>query len=241
LVTQRAIAPNRLADVFFIEEFWLVKKTKIIEHMETFINITLGVHVVSGFTALLCGLIAMLAKKGGKTHTRNGFIFFIAMLTVSLSAVAVSLQRDNQFLLHIGLFALYQNVSGYRAIKNKSRKANWLDWGMVAIGAINGAFMVATLNIVLAVFGGISLLLVAGDLNIYIRAARNLPIAKNEWLRQHIGMMMGTYIATSTAFLLVNLRTFEPYWLPWLAPTVLGVPFLMYMSRKHAPRKKVVA
>jgi uncharacterized membrane protein len=208
--------------------------------METFINITLGLHVVSGFTALVTGLIAMAAKKGGKAHKLNGLIFFIAMLTVSVSALVVSVQRDNQFLLHIGLFALYQNVSGYRAIKNKSRKPSWLDWGIVAIGAINGAYMVATLNIVLAVFGGISLFLVVGDLNIYIRLARNLEIPKMAWLRQHIGMMMGTYIATSTAFLLVNLRDFQPYWIPWLAPTLLGVPFLLYMSRKHAPRTKSV-
>ena len=206
--------------------------------METFINITLGLHVVSGFTALVTGLIAMSTKKGSKAHKLNGLIFFVAMLTVSASALVVSVQRDNQFLLHIGLFALYQNVSGYRAIKNKSRKPSWLDWGIVAIGAINGAYMVATLNIVLAVFGGISLFLVVGDLNIYIRVARNLEIPKMAWLRQHIGMMMGTYIATSTAFLLVNLRDFQPYWVPWLAPTLLGVPFLIYMSRKHAPRLK---
>lgn len=206
--------------------------------MDAFIKIILGLHVVSGFTALVTGLIAMITQKGGRAHKINGLIFFITMLTVSVSAVLVSLQRDNQFLLHIGLFALYQNVSGYRAIKNKSRKANWLDWSILTIGALNGAYMVATLNIVLAVFGGISLFLAVGDLNIYIRTTRGLEIPKMAWLRQHIGMMMGTYIATSTAFLLVNLRNFEPYWIPWLAPTMLGVPFLMYMSRKHAPRVK---
>ena len=48
---------------------------------------------------------------------------------------------------------------------------------------------------------------------------------KNDWLCTHIGRMGGSFIATSTAFLLTNIH-FEPAWIVWLAPTVIGSPII---------------
>ena len=204
--------------------------------METTLKIIIGLHAASGFVALLTGFIAILAKKGAKIHRASGKVFFYAMLFVSATAIFVSVFKQNEFLLLIGIFALYQNLSGYRAIKNKSRKAAAVDWAIVAMGGLNGVFMLASGNIVLMVFGGISVLLAVGDVVIYARMLQQKPISPKEWLRQHIGMMMGTYIATSTAFIVVNVTYVQPAWLPWLLPTFIGVPFLVYMSRKYAPK-----
>ncbi len=203
--------------------------------METLRQISLMLHVAGGFTALVTGLIAIIAKKGTPFHKTNGKIFFISMLMVSIFGLLVAHLIGNLFLKFIALFALYTNLNGYRATKNKSLKPAIIDWLILLLGAVNGILMISTFNVVLLVFGSLSVLLVLGDLNNYRKVYSQKPLAKNEWLRQHIGMMMGTYIATFTAFILVNLRSFEPYWIPWLAPTAIGLPILFLMQRKHAP------
>jgi uncharacterized membrane protein len=203
-------------------------------------SISLFLHIASGMTALFTGLVAMTARKGGTIHRRAGLVFFYAMLLVSASALTIAVPKENLFLVFIAIFALYQNLSGYRAIHNKSRVPRWYDWLITAVGGINGILMLLTGNIVLMVFGGISALLASGDVYLYAKVVRGVTIGKKEWLRQHIGMMTGTYIATSTAFLVVNIKEFDPYWVPWLLPTAIGVPFLSYMSRKHAPRRPKV-
>lgn len=207
--------------------------------MELIYKSALVLHIASGFTALLMGLIALISKKGQKLHRRSGMIFFISMLGVSFSALFMSYLKPSVFLFHIGIFALYQNVSGFRATRNKSLRPAILDWAMLIISAVNSAMMISTLNIVLVVFGVISALLVFGELRIYITHLRNREVPKLQWLTQHIGMMIGAYIATSTAFIVVNVSNVNPAWLPWILPTVFGVPLIVYFTRKYVPRKKL--
>ena len=53
---------------------------------------------------------------------------------------------------------------------------------------------------------------------------------KNAWLYDHISRMGGSFIATSTAFLLVNIQI-EPVWVMWLLPTIVGTPMIVLASR----------
>ena len=205
--------------------------------MESIGTVTLFFHVIAGFSALLFGLIAIIAKKGRKVHTKTGLIFFYSMLFVAASGFLVSIIRSNQFLLYISLFTLFMNYAGYRSIQNKQIKPNKLDWIIWGVGAINSFFMIYSMNIILMVFGGLSVFLVIQDFRLFILTNKRKLIPKKTWLRRHIGMMMGTYIATSTAFLLVNVRDFEPAWIPWLTPTFVGAPLIFYFSRKFVSKK----
>jgi len=54
---------------------------------------------------------------------------------------------------------------------------------------------------------------------------------KNDWLYTHIGRMGGSFIAASTAFLLINI-SFEPRWIVWLAPTLIGSPLMAVVIEK---------
>ena len=146
--------------------------------METFNNITLALHVTAGFTALLTGFIAIIGKKGTPFHKTIGRIFFYSMLGVSVFGFTVAYSKGNLFLQFIAIFALYTNLNGYRATKNKSLKPKFVDWIILFMGAINGALMVSTFNIVLLVFGSLSLLLVIGDLNKFWKIFRGKELAK---------------------------------------------------------------
>lgn len=209
--------------------------------MNIFIKTVLLLHIFSGFTALLSGLIAMTSKKGSKVHRRTGKIFFFAMLLVTITAVLISVVKDIRFLLLIGLFSLYQNYMGYRAVRNKSLKPNFLDGTVLLMAVINGIIMVISGNVVLTVFGIISLFLATGQCRLYLRLMRGKEVLKLQWLRQHIGMMTGAYIAALTAFLVVNVKSFNPAWLPWLAPTFLLVPLISYWMKKFTkPSRKLI-
>jgi uncharacterized membrane protein len=202
--------------------------------MNIIIQIALITHIASGSVSLLAGLIAILSPKGNKIHRTAGKIFFYSMLLVSASAITISLLKGGSFLLMIGIFAFFLNYSGYRSVKNKEFNNTSLDWFVLAVAACNSITMLLSFNIILVVFGGLSTFLVIGDLRIFIQKMRNRPVNRQQWIIRHIGMMLGAYIATSTAFLVVNVTNFQPAWLPWLMPTFLGVPLILYWIRKKS-------
>ena len=211
--------------------------------METILNTSLIIHIISGFTALTSGLFIFILKKGNKQHKKIGSVFFYAMLMVVVSALLISVLKQNHFLFMIAIFSLFMNYSGYRSIQNKTLKPNSLDWIVLGIGTINTIGMIYSLNIVLMIFGGISVSLVLGDIQVFIKTARNQPISPMAWLRRHIGMMMGTYIATVTAFIVTaGPRTewygsLQPQWLPWILPSLVLTPMIIFYSRKYASKK----
>ena len=195
----------------------------------------LALHIFAGYLALSAGAASMLARKGQSLHRQTGKIFYYSMLGVSASAISLSLAKGIPFLLFVGIFVLYQNYSGCRALRHKSLRPNRLDWAMLAAAFVNALFMLRTMNIVLLVFGAITLLLAFNDLKTYraVLLGRRLP--KLRWLSRHIGMMTGVYIGTLTAFLVVNVQL-QPYWALWLAPTAVFVPLMRYWTWKFAPR-----
>ena len=205
--------------------------------MDTLFRTLLFLHVAAGFIALLSGLLAIVLPKGRRLHTRSGILFHHAMVAVAVSAVALSALKGGRFLLHIGLFALYQVHAGRRSIVNKELRPATQDWAGLALGGINGALMLATGNIVLLVFGGISTMLALTDLRLFVRAIRGQALPHLAWLRRHIGMMLGTYIATTTAFLLTLMRHLDVGWLHFLAPTIIGVPLIVFATRRFTKRR----
>jgi uncharacterized membrane protein len=209
--------------------------------MNTLLIVFLVIHIAAGFSALITGTFAIAVRKGSRTHNRAGRIFFYLMLVVTASAVVLSIFRPNVFLLLIAFFGFYQNLNGYRAIRNKSLRPARIDWIVSAIGLVTGILMIAQLDIVLIVFGSLSLLLSIGDFRSHYLLSRGGEAGRTAWLARHIGMMMGAYIATFTAFVVVNVQ-FEPMpWLPWLAPTAMFVPLMAYYQKKFAGRESRIS
>jgi ABC-type enterochelin transport system permease subunit len=98
--------------------------------------------------------------------------------------------------------------------------------------------MVTSGGLILPVFGTLSTFQMFSELRLFLKL-RKQALPKNTWLKRHIGMMMGAYIATFTAFVVVNINDFQPAWVPWLLPTFFGVPISIYFTRKFTPTKKL--
>jgi uncharacterized membrane protein len=199
----------------------------------------LVIHIITGYTALLSGAMAMGVIKGSLLHKRSGKIFFYAMLLGCGSGLVLAWLKGSVFLFNVGVFTAYQNLSGERALRNKKLLPAARDIGLSLIGGANGVWMVFSNQSVLIVFGLLSLFLVIGESRVFYKAWRGQIIPHNAWLRKHIGMMMGAYIGTLTAFLVVNASGNLPVLLVWLTPTIVLVPLLIYWSRKYASPQKI--
>lgn len=208
--------------------------------MEELHTFALVFHIATGVAALLSGTLILVLPKGTALHRRAGRVFFMALVGVSASAFILSVIRPNPFLFMVGVFTLYQGLSGYRAVRNKALKPAWWDVLVTLMGAANAVAMFASGQVVLYVFGGISTFLVYGDARWLRSAYTGRPLPPKLWLRRHIGNMMGGYIATVTAFLVVNFASPAlGIWI-WLAPTIVGVPLLVWWTRRHAAPKPAI-
>lgn len=206
-----------------------------------FYKIALIVHILTGSLALLTGLLAIVFRKGFSKHRIAGLIYFYSMILVCISAISISLLKHQDFLLHIGIFSGYLVFSGYRSILDKTFSARWFDWILLLISLVNAAFMLLSMNVILMVFGGIGFALSLGDLRFFVMKIRNKEIPKTQWLVRHIGMMLGAYISTFTAFLVVNITNVEYPMLVWLLPTFIGTPLIAYWTRRTLkPKTSVV-
>lgn len=241
------IHPHQIATFRFFRQF------EIINHqpertMEIIRDINLIIHVAAGFTALVVGIFSFASRKGGKVHLLSGKIYVIAMLLVAVSSFILSLIRYNPFLFMVGVFTLHMTVTGYRGLlkkRQKTQQAKLVDWLLIAFSATMAGFMTIRaisqvsdghmdfLPVVLT-FSGILFVFIFTDLRIYLGKK---TMTANDWLLYHIGRISGAYIATFTAFLVVNVQT-DPAFIPWLLPTVLGSPLISYFQRKYKVKKK---
>ncbi|MAC96300.1 MAG: hypothetical protein CMC96_12470 [Flavobacteriales bacterium] len=208
--------------------------------MELFIQFTLFVHVFAGGLALLSGIVAILSKKGQNIHIKSGRIYYWSMMTVIITAVIVSTFRENAFLQSIAVFSFYLAFTGKRLLRyKKAISPKPIDWIISSIALVVAIGMLsAAINImiqygfageapVLLIFGFFLFSMCFQDL---IKMKRK-KFVKNAWLFDHIGRMSGSFIATTTAFIVVNF-SMTPAWVLWLLPTAIGTPLIFMVSAK---------
>lgn len=206
-------------------------------------KILLLIHIACGSLSLLLGLYILASKKGTLIHKKLGKIYFFSMLINSLVAIPMSFLHPNYFLFLISIFTIYMLLTGLRYLnKKKLADVNYLDWALTAIIFLFavafigfGIFHLVKGNyfgIVFIVFGSIGLLFSYQDwLNF-----KGKSTIINYFLTTHIQRMIGSYIAATTAFLVVN-NTFLPSILAWLLPTLIIVPLIINWTRKYKLEK----
>jgi uncharacterized membrane protein len=204
-------------------------------------NFILGFHILGGTVALIIAPLAMVTVKGGRWHRRWGKIFFWAMAEVALTAAGLCWLRTGLFLFLIAILSFYLALTGYRVLGRKKPEArpHPLDicialvmviagGGFILLGALGEGGSPRRVRII---FGIISLFLGLKDVFRLFKPQQ----AKRAWMFDHMTRFLGAYIATVTAFSVVNFQ-FLPYFWRWLWPTAFGslgiVLWRMYYARK---------
>jgi uncharacterized membrane protein len=191
------------------------------------------IHIAAGIIAFFVAPIAMIAKKGSSTHIFWGNIYFWGMIVVAFTAVPMSIYNPNLFLFLISIFSLHLSLSGYRA--SVVRKAKNIHKGKLIDKSIDGASLFVyllligwgvhtALNTADVAFGYIAIVFGIVGIRFSISQLYKLyrpSTNKMSWWFDHMNGMLGSYIATVSAFSAVNFQFLPPV-IRWLWPTIIG-------------------
>jgi hypothetical protein len=216
--------------------------------MEYITRYLLITHILAGIISLIVAPIAMIVIKGGRAHRLWGNIFFWSMTWIFLSALVLSLYKWIPFFLMIAVFSYYNVAIGYRALYLKQQHSRpqikWYDWLIVIMSlAFNIVFigwgMYAVFHNEEAHFAYLAIFFSAGGMLLTLRNVKKMvrPADKYQWFYNHIGNMIGGFIASVTAFS-VQVMNFLPGMVKWLWPTLVFVPVIIYTNFYYRKRMK---
>ena len=196
-----------------------------------------GMAVVS-VTALLLAGWRVLFDPRPEARTAALFLFYIAILTAAGVSTGVRVLRVNR-----SATALRHHTDVAQPVRAASplRAAAWWDLGisslLLATSLGMAGFGIANARPLFAAFSVIGLLSAGGQLAYWLRP----PSHHMHWWFEHMSSMLGSCIAATTAFLVVNAQRLggSPGSLAiWLGPTIVGSPAIaiwtIYYRRKFA-------
>ena len=197
----------------------------------------LPIHILAGTIALLAAVFAICSEKGKKIHINAGRTYYWGMAGIFLTALPMSIITSNVFLFLIAFFSFYLAFAGRRFAQNRKGIASIVDW--IAVGLMIAAglgmwvlavFYYIEINsqyITLTIFGFIAIALGYTDYKTY----KQQEATGNKRIARHLTDMLAGTIALVTAVLVVNIDM-EPQWLPWILPTVILVPLIIWWNWK---------
>jgi uncharacterized membrane protein len=220
----------------------------------------LMLHITSAIVGLLSGFMAMGFRKGSGLHGAAGTVFFVSMVSMSLSAVYIAaFLRPIMINVIAGLLTFYLISTSRLAAKRRQGGTNSIDRGAVlyavALGAAGYWFGVQAANAprgmlngvpaaVYFVFGSIALLCAVNDVRMIKRggALGAKRIARHLWR-----MCLALLIAT-LSFYPGQAKLF-PKWLR--ATNLLFIPMILLIGamffwlyrvsvRKRVPSDRVI-
>lgn len=210
-------------------------------------------HIGVGVLAFASLWTAGFTRKGGRLHRAAGAVYIWTMVIVLATAAVLTLttlQRGQwmgavflAYLLTITATALWM---GRRALNFKGdargyTRGPFLVVGVANIIAASGAVAVGlTLEQwFIAGIAVIGFLIGFGSIAMW----RKPPEHPRFWLKEHIGGMIGSGIATHIAFASIGLRVLFPgaetsvitIW-PWLAPLIVGFTAAALAEKRYVDR-----
>ena len=210
--------------------------------MEQVITIAIYIHAFLGGVGLISGLGSMIFKKGSIPHKKMGKLFSISMLGSCLISLVVACMpnHENLFLFLIGVFTIYLVLAGNIALtfksKQKATRTDFLISGsmfifsilMVLIG-LYGILNAVNNSILYLFFGSFGLLMTNKDFKLF----RSKD--KKQWLANHVGKMVGAFIASVTAFIVAGLGLGNS--ISWILPSLLGTIYITFWINKLKANK----
>jgi heme/copper-type cytochrome/quinol oxidase subunit 4 len=221
------------------------------------LKMILYLHITGGSAALLSMFIPLVTRKGGRAHRRSGWVFVGGMGVVSITALALSAGRyfldprpDAKafalFLFYIAILTGESVSSGIRALRTKDRAVHrtyWWDIGLASLLTLTAVAMagygVASGRMLFAWFSIIGLVNGIQGLFYWLRPQTD----RMHWWFRHMTSMLGSCIAATTAFLVVNAPlagVSRGSLIVWITPGVVGgvatTLWTRYYRRRFAKR-----
>jgi hypothetical protein len=168
------------------------------------------VHIVGGSVAIICGYVAVFARKGSNVHRKLGLVFVVAMMILATTATVISIVRGRGA---GGTFVLYLVVTALTTVRPLRSGQRLLD--VAGLGVAVPLLVLGTAKAIDTVvrFGGVrdgvpagmvfflmSILglAIVGD----IRVLRSGPLTGSSRIARHLWRMcFALFVATGSFFL----------------------------------------
>lgn len=215
-------------------------------------NTLLLTHIVAGSITLVTGPFAIFYNfRDLHKHRLVSKVFFWTMPVVAVSAIISYFKHPGevfyQFLLGISLMVLAGISRGVRSIfLMKGAKVNGFDWAYTGLLGLNAVFMLGMAAWLLGkdatipfpiLFGVFSTMSATDTWTNWKVLHRPESLQRLDWVRLHLGTMLGAFTASTTAFT-VNAASFLPWWTQWFGPTASLVPLQFYFGGKIRRMKR---
>ena len=212
-----------------------------------------GLHIASGAVAVLCGAIALVARKGSRLHVAGGRGFAVAMLIASaLGAALGALLIETQWItFHAGVLATTLIGSGWLAARGRYRTSDKAVFALTLSNAANVLALIALAVLAATRADGTYLAYPAADYGVLAtmaglasigdgRIALRRTVSPSARTARHLWRMcLGFFIAAGSAFTGPGAAAFPEAWqtsgalaLPELAILVTMLVWLALLWRR---------
>jgi hypothetical protein len=199
------------------------------------------IHILAGSIALILGVIALIAQKGGKSHRKSGDLFLILLIVViATGLVGVFIFGRNTFLLVITVLSGYFGFSGYRVLQTKSNRPRFIDISVALAALLAVSYFLYYFKSIGMIWSPVIIYSTVGTLLLvitydFLRYLIPSSHYKMLWLYEHIFKMIGAFTALLSAFSGTVFSNYQPYsqFLPSVFGTILQISFIIYYYRKN--------
>ena len=208
-----------------------------------------AIHILGGAVALVAGLAALSARKGGRLHRRAGGVFVGSMLVMALFAAVLGAIRPGQTInIFISALTLYLVATAWLTVKRRDGSAGAPELAALAVALLlcapfalidfqivsgvtlfRSAFKIeGPILIALCVFSAVMLTAAVGDLHVVLRRgiAGTPRLARHLWrMGFALALTLGSAFTNGFARLLPG-----PYHVPsaFFLPQLLMLGVLAY-------------
>ena len=212
----------------------------------------LVIHICAGLLGLLSGAAAMSFRKGSHRHRMAGNVFFISMLSLSVSAAYLAFMKHQMPNVFGGVLTFYLVATAWVTARRRDGETGIFDLVALLVALAVGAaivtygFKVANsptgpkdgIPVGMYFFlGSVALLSAAGDLRMLVRGGL---FGAHRITRHLWRMCFGLFIATGSFFIGQQqvfpafLRKTNVLFLPAILPLILMIFWLIRVRFKNA-------
>ena len=189
-------------------------------------SVVLRRHIFFGAIVLFVAPAAMLTPQRRPLAPTLGQNVLLSITVVAVTTVVMSLIRSGLFLLLVALFSFYLAFTGYRVLSRKTPKhrPSKADWTAASTMLPGGLALVAY---------GVYLITTSSFVRDVGHARfSSSPGGQMAWWYTQMTRMLTAYIATVTAFSVVNFQFLPPI-ARWLWATVAGTVGIVIWTRYY--------
>ena len=199
-------------------------------------------HVVLGCVGLLAAVMALIFRKGSRAHMYAGRVFSMMTVVICVTSLAMLSVKMAPPLLVAALTAMYAVVTGLLALRQATAGVRRLEYALCGFElAVVGVFLSMAIPQVAAgrippigpaVILAIPLILLAGDINFFLKRAHRQELR----VQRHLARMIWAFVISVRAPLAEIYQYLNIPVLVILFGPLVVAPIMIWLFRRRLSR-----